>query len=224
MIRLALPKGRLAADSARLLSSLGAGEPSHERRYAFRHRRLPLEILLLKSSDIPRVVSDGYADFAVVGDEWLIERGGDLVPMTPLCWYHARICVLAPADMACPFSSPPRSRNQAWTVATPYPAIAARGLSSFAAVEVRQVAGAVEAYPGRVTDLAIDCVETGATIRANGLTVVRELLRCDVRLVRGRDADTDTEVARRIIAAVEDCAVHSSCTYSDADSFAGRKG
>ncbi|WP_280243775.1 ATP phosphoribosyltransferase [Nocardia abscessus] len=224
MIRLALPKGRLAAGSARLLSLLGAPECVHERRYTFRHRQLPLEILLLKSSDIPHVVSDGGADFAVVGDEWLFECGGDLLPMTPLCWYHARICVLAPAAKADFFRSPPGSERQAWTIATPYPAITVRGLSPFADVELRQVAGAVEAYPGRLTDLAVDCVETGATVRANGLTVVRELLRCDVRLVRARDADIENEVARHIIAAAEACAVDSSCAYGGAATFAGSTG
>ncbi|WP_441248219.1 ATP phosphoribosyltransferase [Kitasatospora sp. McL0602] len=226
MIRLAVPKGRLWGDSTRLLQRLGMPIDARDRRYAFQHPTLELEAVALKIPDIPAAVADGLVDYAVASDEWLAEHDGRYDALTPLCWYHVRICVLAPelqadsfADRAARSVAAPR---RALTVATPYPATAARLLNAPEAFRIRHVVGAVEAYPGRMTDLAVDCVESGDTARANNLAEVGELLRCDVRLVAGPSADTAHRAAVHLRTVVTAEAVDGSCTFGGALLPAGR--
>jgi len=216
MIRLALPKGRLWQDSTRVLQRLGIPVGLGDRRYAFRHPSEDIDILILKIQDIPQAVTDGLIDFAVASDEWLVERGAQCVAMTPLCWYHVRISVLAPGSAADYVARALDTGDGSFTVATPYPMIARRFEGSMPRIRYRHVTGAVEAYPGRLTDLAIDCLESGETARTNGLVEVRELVRCDVRLVRAVSADTRHPAAQQVIDAVLSTARDRECAFADA--------
>lgn len=199
-MRVALPGGRLWPQSQALMTKLGIRDHMSSRRYVF-GRGGDLEILALKIPDIPAVLHDGRVDLAVASDEWLAEFHGAYVDLGALCWYHVTICLLAPADHD-------RSLTEtiARTVATPYPRLAARLLAARllpAQSIIEPVRGAVEAYPGRLTDLALDCVETGTTASANGLVVVREVMRCDVRLAASPTADLTTPLAQEMISMLQ---------------------
>lgn len=213
MIRIALPKSRLWKESCLLLQLLGMPMDTSDRRYVCSHPRARLEAVLLKIPDIPRAVADGWVDFAVACDEWLAEDDGPWIPMTPLCWYHLRMCVLAPEGGPETASRTFARPGRPLTVATSYPVTTSRLLGADGPVEVRSVAGAAEAYPGRMTDVAVDCVETGGTARANGLAIVRDLMRCDVRLVRSVSTDPSHPAARMVIDAVKTLAVDQACSF-----------
>ncbi|WP_439681553.1 ATP phosphoribosyltransferase [Embleya sp. MST-111070] len=217
MIRLALPKGPLWKHSLDLMDRLGmpvsAGD---ERRYAHSHPGLDLEVVVLKIPDIAGALGDRLVDFAVAPDEWLTEDDTAHRPITTLCWYHVRLAVLAPKDRARELDEALRAPGRVLTVATPYPAATARLLRTRAELRLRHVSGAVEAYPGRMSDLAVDCVESGDTARVNDLVEIRELLRCDVRLVAHPRTDMSTEAARRLLAAVHQAAVDPRCAHAPA--------
>lgn len=206
MMRLAVPGGRLWDRSRGLLADLGVSTTSTGRRYVFDRPAGDLQCLALKIPDIAAALGEGLVDLAVASDEWLHEHNTTYTSLIPLCWYHVRICLLVP-DRTVPGPGP-------WTVATPYPRLSAQMLGP-ERFRVRPVVGAVEAYPGHLTDLAIDCVETGATAASNGLTVARELLRADVRLVAGPNTDITTAVAREILSAAAGHADQPGCSFSD---------
>ncbi|MFE3105269.1 ATP phosphoribosyltransferase [Nocardia tengchongensis] len=208
-MRVGVPTGRLWTHSQDLLRQLGfdAGE-ERGRRYAFHRSAGDLEALALKVPDIPRALADGMIDFAAASDEWLVEHGGNYQSLVPLCWYHVRICVLAPVDT----SGQTEDTGRPATVATPYPRLAARLLPQN--FTIRAVTGSVEAYPGRLTDLAVDCVETGTTAAANALRPIQELARCDVRLIAHPATDLNDPRAREIIAAAQAISASPQCSYA----------
>ncbi|WP_225731025.1 MULTISPECIES: ATP phosphoribosyltransferase [unclassified Nocardia] len=218
MIRLAVPGGRLWPHSLQLLHQLGITDVAGGRRYVFASPAADMQVLVLKVPDIPVVVDEGLVDLAVASDEWLAEHSGRYVSLIPLCWYHIRICVLAPEP-----DTATRGGADSWrrTIATPYPRLAARLLGPRA--RIRPVAGAVEAYPGRITDLAIDCVETGVTAASNGLRVVRELWRGDVRLVASPHTDLTNPTVREVISALHATVVDRDCRYGQQPQTAGQR-
>ena len=207
-MRLAVPTGRLWTNSRNLLGQLGftIGD-EHARRYSFHRQAGDLEALALKVPDIPAALTDGFVDFAVGSDEWLAEHGGDYQSLVPLCWYHVRICVLAPADTTNPIETAGPA-----TVATPYPNLTKQLLPQ--GFTIRAVAGAGEVYPGRFTDLAVDCVETGTTAVANGLRPVQELARCDVRLIARLGTELTHPLAQEIHIAAQASSADPDCGYA----------
>jgi|GEM_PF-6530802 len=209
MMRVALPGGRLWNHSLHMLDALEVTDPDAERCYVFHRPAGDLEVLALKIPDIPAAIDEGFVDVAVASDEWLAEHGGRYRSLIPLCWYHVRICLLTPEphmpDLDIRGPCP-------WTVATPYPRLSARLLDPDR-FRIRPVAGAVEAYPGRLTDLAIDCVETGATAASNGLSIARELLCSDVRLVASPRADLANDVVQKVIARMSMLAWDPECRF-----------
>ncbi|WP_331757838.1 ATP phosphoribosyltransferase (plasmid) [Nocardia sp. NBC_01377] len=204
MIRVALPGGRLSSQSRHLLTQLVPGARTDTRRYAFTRGDGALEVLLLKVPDIPTAVERGHVDVAVASDEWIAETGCEIRVLDPLCWYHVTISLLAPQHHTV-------ATGGTYSVATPYPRLAARLLPATASITT--IAGAVEAYPGRFTDTALDCVETGGTAAANGLVVVRELMRADVRIVVGAHTDVSHPLVREVISVMQATAVHPDCDF-----------
>jgi ATP phosphoribosyltransferase len=213
VIRIAVPKGRLLAHSRRFLEQLGADLTGSSRRYTVRHPELDLEAVLLKIPDIPGVLDVGLVDFAIASDEWLFEADSKYESLVALCWYHVRVCVMAPAGDAADLSAAAARRHAKLTVATPYPGLTRR-LLGHDAVDIFPVSGSAEAFPGRFCDLAVDCVESEETARCNDLAVVRDLLSCDVRLVARPGADQLEPAALRIVGAALACAVRPACTFA----------
>ena len=138
-----------------------------------------LRLLLLKPDDVPTYVEYGAADVGVVGRDVLLERGSDVYVPLDLGIGRCRMVVAAPVG-----SSAPRARTgHVPRVATKYPRIAT---AHFAArgdeVEVIYVQGSVELGPiVGLSEMIVDLVETGETLRQNGLAV-RETV-CEVSAV-----------------------------------------
>lgn len=181
MITLAIPKGRLLQQLAPRLHRVGFDDSAlneKDRRLIRNNRDETARLLLLKPDDVPTYVEHGAADAGVVGRDVLLERGANVLVPHDLGIGRCRLAVAAPVGFT-------RTQNQgrALRVATKYPNVAT---AHFAArseeVEVIYLGGSVELAPlVGLCDCIVDVVETGETLRQNGLDVIETV--CDVSAV-----------------------------------------
>jgi len=185
MITIALAKGRMQDDALALLARAGvhvAEEARNSRRLAFTDDSGKYRFIFVKPADVPVYVEHGIADCGVVGRDVLLESQADLLLPLDLGIARCRI-VVAAADAEIMTRSLGMLR-----VATKYSQIAAahfgaRGIP----VEIIQLSGSVELAPALgLADLIVDLVETGRTLRENGLTVVDEIAESTGKLVVNR--------------------------------------
>lgn len=171
MIRLALPKGR------NLEPALEALSQSHIDLSGYEPRRLrqtlaggALEVLMLKDWDLPLYVEYGIADCGIVGSDVLEELGSDLLVPLRLKEGGCRMSLIGQGE------SMPAAGSQV-RVASKYPRWARRLLSGRAwGTEILNLQGSVELGPLlRLSDLAVDIVSTGTTIREHGLQEIERL-------------------------------------------------
>lgn len=178
-MRLALGKGRnlpvaLAAFRAAGLELPGLDDPA--RRLLVEVPDLGLEALLLKDADVPLYVAYGVADLGVVGSDLLEESDGDLLVPARLREGRSRLSLIGRAGAG------PAPGSQV-RLATKYPATARRLVARKPwGAEILTLSGSVEIAPLLdLADLALDVVQTGRTLRENGLVeleVVAEVAPC----------------------------------------------
>ena len=185
MITIALAKGRMQDDALALLARAGVQldeEARNSRRLAITDASGKYRFVFVKPADVPVYVEHGIADCGVVGRDVLLESQADLLLPLDLGIARCRI-VVAAGDAEIMTQSLGMLR-----VATKYSQIArthfgARGIP----VEIIQLSGSVELAPALgLADLIVDLVETGRTLRENGLTVVEEIAESTGRLVVNR--------------------------------------
>lgn len=183
---LAVSKGRTAKALVPLLSRAGidASALGHDDRTLVRDVGT-LRFLLLKADDVPTYVEHGAADLGVCGRDVLRERESDL--LVPLDLQIGR-CTMVVAGLAA--QSNTRERTDMPRVATKYPVtatahFAARGIQA----EVIALAGSVELAPTvGLADLIVDLVETGETLRKNGLVLIEQIATVSTVLAVNRAA------------------------------------
>jgi ATP phosphoribosyltransferase len=178
-MRLALGKGRnlpvaLAAFRAAGLELPGLDDPA--RRLLVEVPDLGLEALLLKDADVPLYVAYGVADLGIVGSDLLEESDGDLLVPARLREGRSRLSLIGRAGAG------PAPGSQV-RLATKYPATARRLVARKPwGAEILTLSGSVEIAPLLdLADLALDVVQTGRTLRENGLVeleVVAEVAPC----------------------------------------------
>jgi ATP phosphoribosyltransferase len=190
----ALPKGRLLDPALDLLRELGVtGVDPDSRKLIFRDPGRDLEILLLKPADVPAYVTYGAADLGVVGKDILLEQEPDVYEPLDLGFGFCRLVVAEPRALW------ERDDPAKWSwvrVATKYPRLteayfSARGIQ----VEIVRLDGSIELAPlVGLADRIVDLVQSGETLRANGLVEVAEITRSTARLIVNR-ASMKTEHA-----------------------------
>src|SRR5687768_11454702 len=185
MITIAIAKGRMQDDALTLLARAGVrldDDARNSRRLALTDESGEYRFIFVKPADVPVYVEHGIADCGVVGRDVLLESQADLLLPLDLGIARCRM-VVAAADAEIMTRSLGMLR-----VATKYSQIAgahfgARGIP----VEIIQLSGSVELAPALgLADLIVDLVETGRTLRENGLTVVEEIAESTGRLVVNR--------------------------------------
>jgi ATP phosphoribosyltransferase len=164
-LTLAVPKGRILKVLAPLLPQAGISADcllSEDRRLVRENEDGSIRFLLLKPDDVPTYVEYGSADLGVVGRDTLLERNYELDQPVDLRVGVCRMVVAGPIGAVIP--AVPR-------VATKYPRIAQKHFASRGIqAEVIYVQGSVELGPVTgLSDLIVDLVETGTTLRENGL-------------------------------------------------------
>ena len=185
MIRLAIPKGRLSESVSDLLQRSGydCGELRNgSRRLAFTMG--DIEATLVKPSDVAVYVEHGAADIGIVGKDVLMEDEPDVFELMDLGFGACRMVVAAPAG----FSDDP---SRVLRVASKYPHVAGEHFArKNRAAEVIELHGSVELAPlVGLGDVIVDIVETGTTLRENGLEVLEEIAPLSARLIANRSRD-----------------------------------
>jgi ATP phosphoribosyltransferase len=184
-LTIALSKGRLLTGAEALFTRAGLSFPPQDTRRLIVETG-ELRFLFVKDMDVPVYVEYGVADAGICGSDVLLETGSDVLAPLDLGYGHCRMVLAAPSASGFAESWPTTLR-----VATKYAKVArgffeTRGL----APEIVKLQGSVEIAPGLgLADCIVDMVETGRTLRENGLDVVEDIAATSARLVVNRASD-----------------------------------
>ncbi|MEX2569847.1 MAG: ATP phosphoribosyltransferase [Gemmatimonadota bacterium] len=206
ILRIALPKGRMMDDALRLWARLGSGvadEHAESRRLIVPSADGRFEFLPVKSQDVPAYVEAGVADAGVVGYDVLHEHRPDVLHPLDLGFGACKVAIAAPAGTEYPhLSGAVTPRVATKYVSTARRFFAGRGLQ----VELVRISGSVEIAPLLgLSDWILDLVETGRTLRENGLVVVDTVLKSSARLIVNRASHKlRLEEHQRLIGELED--------------------
>ena len=184
-ITFALAKGRLAKKTLGILEKIGITceemKDPDTRKLIFVNEELKLKFFLAKASDVPTYVEYGAADFGVVGKDTILEEGRKLYEVIDLGLAKCRMCVAGPADAAKLLQS-----GELIRVATKYPNIAKDYFynKKHQTVEIVKLNGSIELAPiVGLSEVIVDIVETGSTLKENGRQVLEEICPLSARMV-----------------------------------------
>ena len=197
-LTLAVPaKGRMSEPALRLCSDAGLSFEVTERSLVVPCANAPVDLLLVRPSDIPEYAQDGVVDVGITGANLVAEADADVVTLAELGFARCSLEAAVPADG-------PQQRIAELAglrVATAYP-VSTRRLLAERGVECEliPVSGSVEATPRLgLADAIVDLVSTGSTLSANGLRPIGNLLSSQAVLVGGRAAvDERSDVVGRL--------------------------
>jgi ATP phosphoribosyltransferase len=206
-LTLALPKGRLLEGALELLRALGVdGVDADSRKLIFIDPRRGLRLLFLKPADIPAYVTYGAADLGIVGQDILLEQEPDVYEPLDLGFGSCRLVVAEPRELW------ERDDPAKWSwvrVATKYPRITERYFSERGIqVEIVRLDGSIELAPlVGLAERIVDLVQSGDTLRANGLVEVAEIVRSTARVIVNRAAmKTEYAAVTGLVAEMRACA------------------
>ena len=188
LLTLALPKGRLLDGALDLLAGLGVeGVDAESRKLIFTDQRRGLRLLFLKPADVPAYVTYGAADPGIVGKDILLEQAPDVYEPLDLGFGFCRLVVAEPRELW------ERDDPAKWSlvrVATKYPRLTEQYFSERGVqVEIVRLDGSIELAPLiGLAERIVDLVQSGETLRANGLVEVAEITRSTARLIVNRAA------------------------------------
>ena len=181
MLNIALPKGRLGDKVYRLFSAHGydcSAMEQDDRRLVLADECGSVQYLLVKPSDVAIYVEHGAADVGVVGKDVLLEGGNDVFELLDLGFGACRMCVAAPVGFREDLGAPLR-------VATKYPNIAKRYYAGKSReITIIKLNGSIELAPILgLSDVIVDIVETGVTLRENQLEPLETVVPISARLI-----------------------------------------
>ena len=181
----ALCKGRLASKTLELLEQIGITcvemKDKGTRRLIFVNEELKLKFFLSKGPDVPTYVEYGAADIGVVGRDTILEENRNVYEVLDLGFGKCRMCVCGPESARELLMHHERIR-----VATKYPNIAKDYFynKKHQTVDIIKLNGSVELGPlVELSDVIVDIVETGSTLRENGLEVLEEVCPLSARMI-----------------------------------------
>lgn len=181
----ALAKGRLAKKSLALFEQIGISmdemKDPDTRKLIFVNEDLKIKMFLAKASDVPTYVEYGAADIGVVGKDTLLEEGRRLYEVLDLGFGKCRMCVCGP-KLAAEYLQ----HQELIRVASKYPNIAKDYFynKKHQTVEIIKLHGSVELAPiVGLSEVIVDIVETGTTLKENGLEVLEEICPLSARVV-----------------------------------------
>ena len=184
-LTIALAKGRLAKQTMKYLNQIGITceemEDPKTRKLIFANEEQHLKFFLSKPSDVPTFVEYGAADLGVCGRDTILEENRKLYEVLDLGVGKCRMCVCGPKEAAERLKHHERIR-----VATKYPVIARDYFYNRKnqTVEIIKLNGSVELAPiVGLADVIVDIVETGSTLRENGLDVLEVICDLSAKIV-----------------------------------------
>ena len=181
----ALGKGRLAKKTLELFEKIGITcdeiRDPDTRKLIFVNEELGLRFFLAKGPDVPTYVEYGAADIGIVGKDTILEEGRKLYEVMDLGFGACRMCVCGPES-----AKPLLASNQLIRVATKYPNIAKDYFFNrkHQTVDLIKLNGSIELAPiVGLSEVIVDIVETGSTLKENGLKVLEEVCPLSARMV-----------------------------------------
>jgi ATP phosphoribosyltransferase len=184
-ITIALAKGRLAINTLEVLEKIGITceemKDKTSRKLIFANEELKLKFFLSKANDVPTYVEYGAADIGVVGKDTILEEGRKMYEVVDLGLGKCRMCVAGPSS-----AKDLLKHGELIRVATKYPSIAKDYFynKKHQTVEIIKLNGSIELAPiVGLSEVIVDIVETGSTLRENGLEVLEEICNISARMV-----------------------------------------
>ena len=181
----ALGKGRLANQTLELFEKIGITceemKDKNSRKLIFTNEELKLRFFLAKGPDVPTYVEYGAADIGVVGKDTILEEGRKVHEVLDLGYGKCKMCVCGYKDAA-----PLLQHHELIRVATKYPNIAKDYFynKKHQTVEIIKLNGSIELAPiVGLSEVIVDIVETGSTLRENGLEVLEEVCPLSARMI-----------------------------------------
>lgn len=181
----ALGKGRLANKTLELFEKIGITceemKDKSSRKLIFVNEELKLRFFLSKGPDVPTYVEYGAADIGVVGRDTILEENRNVYEVLDLGFGKCRMCVCGPESAADLLQHHERIR-----VASKYPNIAKDYFynKKYQTVDIIKLNGSVELGPlVELSDVIVDIVETGSTLKENGLMVLEEVCPLSARMI-----------------------------------------
>ncbi len=181
----ALGKGRLAKQTLSLFEKIGITceemKDPDTRKLIFTNEELKLKFFLSKGPDVPTYVEYGAADIGIVGEDTILEENRNVYEVLDLGFGKCRMCVCGPVEAA-----ELLSHHELIRVASKYPRIAKDYFynTKHQTVEIIKLNGSIELAPiVGLSEVIVDIVETGSTLRENGLTVLEEVCPLSARMI-----------------------------------------
>ena len=186
MINVALPKGRLGENVYALFVQAGYALPGlieNSRKLIFENPDAGVRFFWVKPGDVPVYVSRGAADVGIAGKDVILESEPDVYELADLGLGQCRLAVAARED----FRDDPRRPLR---VATKYERVAQRYYQSLGReIDIIHLNGSIELAPiAGLSDVILDIVETGATLRENHLKVIETVTGVSARLIANKAA------------------------------------
>lgn len=184
-LTIALTKGRLAYRTLELLEQVGITceemKDKSSRKLIFVNEELGVRFFLAKANDVPTYVEYGAADIGICGKDTILEEGRKLYEVIDLGFGRCRMCVCGPES-----ARELLKHHELIRVATKYPGIAKDYFynKKHQTVEIIKLNGSIELAPlVGLSEVIVDIVETGSTLRENGLTVLEEICSLSARVI-----------------------------------------
>ena len=181
----ALGKGRLANKTLEMFEKIGITceemKDKDTRKLIFVNEDLKLRFFLSKGPDVPTYVEYGAADIGIVGRDTILQEARNIYEVLALGFGKCRMCVCGPES-----ARDLLQHHEQIRVATKYPKIAKDYFynKKHQTVEIIKLNGSIELAPiVGLADVIVDIVETGSTLRENGLTVLEEVCPLSARMV-----------------------------------------
>lgn len=181
----ALGKGRLAKKTLEMFEQIGITceemKDKDTRKLIFVNEELKLRFFLAKGPDVPTYVEYGAADIGIVGKDTILEEGRNIYEVLDLGFGKCRMCICGPEN-----AKELLNHHELIRVATKYPRIAKDYFynKKHQTVEIIKLNGSIELAPiVGLSEVICDIVETGSTLRENGLSVLEEVCPLSARVV-----------------------------------------
>ncbi len=184
-LTIALTKGRLASKTMELFEQVGITceemKDKSSRKLIFVNEELGIRFFLAKANDVPTYVEYGAADIGISGKDTILEEGRKLYEVLDLGFGKCRMCVCGPES-----ARELLQHHEMIRVATKYPGIARDYFynKKHQTVEIIKLNGSIELAPiVGLSEVIVDIVETGSTLRENGLAVLEEVCSLSARVI-----------------------------------------
>ena len=192
-LKLAIQKsGRLNEDSLKILKDCGISIENGNDQLKAKASNFPLEVLFLRNSDIPQYLIDGVVDIAIVGDNLLVEKGGNIQIVEKLGFSKCKVSVAVPKN----FRFNELEDLQNLRIATSYPNTVLNFFQSQnIQVDLHQISGSVEIAPNiGLSDAIVDIVSSGSTLFKNNLKEVAVIMQSEAVLAVSKEISDQNQL------------------------------